>query len=104
MVTHHFHRIHGDVHWAHDRARAIRFAGGLRALDGKHTEQVRDAQHGTVRTGIFTPGSFNEDRKSQGQTQNGKGAPCDFRAPEVEQGEVWIVCFKDQRATPGRDI
>ena len=104
MVADNLYAIHRDVHRAHDRAGAIRFAGGFRAFDGEHTEQVCNSQHRAIRTGIFAPGTFHKDREQKRNTKNGDGAPGYFRAPEVEQGKVWIVGFEDQGPACGCDI
>lgn len=104
MVTDDLLAIHGDVHWAHDRAGAICFAGEFGAFDGEHAEQVRNSQHCAIRTGIFTPRSFDEDRKQKCDAENGYGAPSHFRAPEIEQGKVGIIGFKDQRPGCGGDV
>ena len=104
MITNNFDAIHGDIHGAHDRAGAVRFAGGLSAFDGENTEQVCNSQHCAIRTGIFAPGTFHKDGEHQCNTENGDGAPGYFCAPEVEQGKVRVVGFEDQDPASGGDI
>ncbi len=38
MVADNLLAIHGNVHGAHDRTGAVRFAGGFRTFDREHTE------------------------------------------------------------------
>ena len=58
MITDNLYAIHWDIHWAHDRAGAVRFAGGFSAFDGEHAEEVCNSQHRSVWAGIFTPWAF----------------------------------------------
>ena len=104
MITDDLYAIHRDVHRAHDRAGAIRFAGGLGAFDREHAEQVCNSQYRAIRTGVFTPGTFDKNREYKRDAQNGDGTPCHFGAPEVEQGKVGIVGFEDQSPAGGGDI
>ena len=91
MVADNLDAIHRDVHGAHDRAGTVRFTSGLSTFDREHTEEICHSQHRAVRTGIFAPGAFNKDREQKRGTKNGEGAPGNFRAPEVEQGKIWVV-------------
>ena len=104
MVSDNLYAVHRDVHRAHDRARAIRFASGFSTFDREHAKQVRNSQHRAVGTGIFAPWSFNKDREQKRPAKNNESSPGYFRAPEVEQGIVWIIGFEDQNPACGCDI
>ena len=104
MVADNLHAIHGDVHGAHDRAGAVRFAGGLSTLDREHAEQIRHSQHRAIRTCVLAPWTFHKNRERQRNNENGDSTPRHFRAPEVEQGKVWVVCFEDQGPAGGCDV
>ena len=104
MVSDNLYAVHRDVHRAHDRARAVRFASGFSAFDREHAKQVGNSQHRAVGTGILAPRSFNKDREQKRPAKNDEGSPGYFRAPEVEQGKVRIVGFEDQNSACGCDI
>ena len=104
MITDDLYAIHRDVHRAHDRAGAIRFAGGLSSFDREHTKQVCNSQHRAVRTGILAPRSFDEDREYERGTEDEQGGGCDLGAPEVEERKVGVVRFEDELSACGSDV
>lgn len=101
MIANNFDAIHRDVHRAHDRAGAVRFASGLSAFDREHAEEIRNSEHCAVWTGIFAPGTFYKDGEHECNTENSDGAPGYFRAPKIEQGKVGVVGFEDQGSAGG---
>jgi len=104
MVSDNLYTVHRNVHRAHDRARTVRFASGLSSFDRKHSKQVCNSQRRAIRTGILAPWSFNKDREKKCPAKNDKSGPGYFRAPEVEQGKVWIVGFEDQGSACGCNV
>lgn len=61
MVADRFDRVNGDVHRAHDRTCAVRFAGGFNAADLEDAEEIGDAEDRAVRAGVFAPRTFNKN-------------------------------------------
>lgn len=98
MIAYHRFGGHIDVHRAGDVTGAIQLAGGSLTANAEHAEEVGDAQHSTVGTGIFAPRALHKERSQQHHTQHDQPANGHFSAPKVEERIIGINRFKDERA------
>ena len=85
-----------DVH----RTRCITFlTGDARSdvpLNPEDSEQISKTKESSIRTGIFTEWSFDEEARSYDYPQDDESDQCDLSCPEVEEGIIGIEVGEEQ--------
>lgn len=97
MVAHNSCGTHLNVHWTSLVASFAVNTGGNVATKFNDSEKIEDAQRGTIRASIFTPGAFDEQRGDDGESKNNQTTYGHFTAPEIEKRKVGIHVGEDQR-------